>query len=136
MSKNLITKEYEFEQLRKCYKRYEGRTFNQFIMGAGSKAIYKWFDQAGAHGIDGLLTIVPAVMKPFTFDIKKLDMANYTSGSTFQFKLRKDIEWAMQDTTEGFMKYFGMHRLIYTVLMLNLFMVLPPFFGKLAYRTF
>ena len=41
-------------------------------MGVGSKAVYQWFDQAGAQGIDGLLTIVPAVMKPFTFDLNKL----------------------------------------------------------------
>lgn len=136
MTTNLITKEYNFEDIRKCYKKYPGRTYNQFIMGVGSKALHKWFQQYNVNDVKGLVTIAPAAMKPFTADIDKLDLGNYTSGSTFNFPIRGDFEQAMEETTKGFHHYHTIRHLIYTVLMLNIFKLLPPFFGKLTYRTF
>ena len=133
---NLMTKEYKFEDLRKWYKQFDGHTFNHFMMGVVSKSLYQWFEQNNTKEIGDLLTIVPATMKPFTFDLKELNISNYTAGSTYQFPLRKDLKEAIKETTEGFNYYHTYASLIYTVLMLKMFMIQPPVLGKLAYRHF
>lgn len=132
-----MTKQYKLEDLRKCYKQFEGHTFNHFMMGVVSKSLYQWFEQNGTTDVgSSLLATVPAVMKSFTSQLKHLDIDNYTAGATYQFSLRKDLKQAIKDTTDGFKGFYTFSNLIYIIILLNIFAIVPSLIGKFAYRHF
>lgn len=133
---NLISKEYKFDDLRKCYKRFEKRTLNHFMMGILSKSIYQWYEENGATDIQNICTIVPVGMKPLVLDIDELNMNNFTSGVTYEFPLRKQLPEAIEDAKKGFEYYFTLPYLIYTVLMVRIFQFLPPTLGWFVYQYF
>ena len=46
-NKYLSTKEYDFELIKKAYKKYPGMTFNDFLLGVSGKSYHQWFKENG-----------------------------------------------------------------------------------------
>ena len=132
---NLISKQYEFKDLKECYKVYN-KTLNSYMMGIVSKSIYEWYSQNGAKDIKNICTIVPIAMKPFVKDIKKINMNNHTSGITWEFPLKPNLQEAINETKKGFDYYFSMPYLIYMIIMVKLFWMFPPDLGRFIYGFF
>ena len=46
------SKTFEFESIRKCYKRFEKTTFNDYMLGIVSKCLHKWYIKNGVEGAE------------------------------------------------------------------------------------
>mmetsp|Transcript_41257 Transcript_41257/g.47537 ORF Transcript_41257/g.47537 Transcript_41257/m.47537 type:complete len:180 (-) Transcript_41257:29-568(-) len=72
----LISKEYDLNDIKTCYKKFKNVTLNNYMMGIISKSIYQWYKMNGVDSPKDISTIVPVVMKPLSPKINEVSMEN------------------------------------------------------------
>lgn len=128
------SKYYNFDELRICYKRFPGITFNKYMMGIVSQSIHHWYQKNGVQPTGDILTIMPVMMKPLVSNVKDLVMDNCTSGITYHFPLREKLGDAIEANNKKYNSYFNIYHLMYVVHFLKSFMFLPNAIGRLFYH--
>uniref|UniRef100_A0A7S3JG98 O-acyltransferase WSD1 C-terminal domain-containing protein n=1 Tax=Euplotes harpa TaxID=151035 RepID=A0A7S3JG98_9SPIT len=128
------SKVYNLNHLKACYKKYEGVTLNNYMMGIVSKSIHEWYVLNNVAEPKEIIATVPVVMKPFSPTIEKVDIDNCTAGITFSFKLKAELEEAIRVNKTEFERFFNLPFLIHVITSLKLFMYLPTALGALLYH--
>lgn len=91
------TKDFDFKgKLRQAYKKYEGRTFNDFILGVISTALHKWYVDHGVKDAHWITTLIAVCLKNCPHDLTQLALENDVIGTKVRIAIEKDIEDAMR----------------------------------------
>ena len=130
----ICSKQYNFEDIRKAYKQYDKATMNNFMMGIISKSISEWYHMNGVEETKDISTIIPVVMKPFSPNINEINIENWTSGITFRFPLKDNLNDAMRETSRNFGFYYQLPHLMSMMIMLRSFAILPNWLSKYLYH--
>ena len=130
----VCSKQYNFEDIRKAYKQYDKATMNSFMMGIISKSISEWYHMNGVEETKNISTIIPVVMKPFSPNINEINIENWTSGITFRFPLKDNLNDAIRETSKNFGFYYQLPHLISIMIMLRSFAILPNWLSKYLYH--
>ena len=72
----ILSKTYKLNDIKRCYKRFNKVTMNNFMMGLAAKSIHKWYQLNGVEEPKDISTIIPVVMKPFSPYIDELNIEN------------------------------------------------------------
>ena len=75
--------EFSFDTLRKCYSKYEGITFNDFMLGIISKSLYQICKDKNIEGAHKIKTSIPITMKAMASGYDDLVIDNYILRSRF-----------------------------------------------------
>lgn len=59
-----ISQEMEFEKIRKCYKRFQGATFNDYMLGQLSVSLDQWYKKNSISGAQKLSILSPINARP------------------------------------------------------------------------
>ena len=78
---HMANKRLSFEALKKCFKRFESKpTFNDYLMGALSVSMDKWYKSYGIQGSEKLKVVNSINMRGLPKNIDEVDMFNDTIG--------------------------------------------------------
>lgn len=132
----LLTKTFDFQDIRKCYKKYENTTFNNYLMGVLSKSMHSWFVKSNVEVLDNLLMACPVSMKAFPTSVKDINMNNYTSNVTIQLPILENMNESLKITKKRFAQFFKLHYLFPTVYFQSLFRYIPRKIGTYMYNRF
>ena len=69
--------EIPFEILKKCYKRYDGMTFNDFMMAIYGKSLYQYCAKKGVQDPKGVRCEVPVAHKKLPTGYHDLSISDY-----------------------------------------------------------
>jgi NRPS condensation-like uncharacterized protein len=132
----LTTPLYDFADLRKCYKKFDKVTFNNFLMGIVGKSIHQWYAKNGVDEPGSLIVSCPVSMKGFPESIKDVNLNNCTSAVTVQLPIVNDLKQAIYTSKERFAKHFKLPTLIAALEFQKFFSLVPPGIGKALYTIF
>lgn len=76
------------------------------------------------------------MMKPLATKAKDINLDNCTSGITFHFPLKSNLEEAIYTTKKRFNFYYNLPHLVYILYLLKIFMFIPNFLGSWIYHFF
>jgi len=131
----MLSKTYDFNDLRKCYKKYEHVTFNNYIMGVVGKSLKEWYAKNGVQDPGDMIMSVPVNMKIFPKRVEDIDLNNGTSVVTIQVPLVDDLKDAIYKSKARFNKYFNLPTLMASLNLQAFFSYVPPGIGRLVYSV-
>lgn len=79
-NKFYASEELPFASLKKCYKRFEKTTFNDYIMGVLSTSLDKWYKHYGITGAKNIKTVVTVNTRNLPTKMSELKLENNTVG--------------------------------------------------------
>lgn len=132
----LKTKTFDFKDIRKCYKKFEGATFNNYVMGVLSKSIHSWYEKNGLESPQDLIMSCPVSMKTLPKSIEDINLNNYTSSVTIKLPVMKDLSESIKVTRKRFSTFFKFYHLVPTVNFQKLFRYIPKRIGSYLYTRF
>ena len=88
----ILSKTYKLNDIKRCYKRFDKTTMNNFMMGLVSKSIYKWYQLNSVEEPKEVGTVVPVVMKPFSSNIDNIKMENCSSACNFKLLKKSNVQ--------------------------------------------
>jgi hypothetical protein len=90
------TKEFDFKKIVKCYKRYPGMTFNDFMLAIISKSYDQWFKDNGVEGAEKIGFIIPVNLRDLPTSYDDLHIDNAIASAKFELPIQQDIEKTMK----------------------------------------
>ncbi|CAI2367167.1 unnamed protein product [Moneuplotes crassus] len=92
-----VSKTYDFEQLRKCYKRYNGMKFNDFFLGCIGTGMKNYANELGYKSLDRVGMGIPVNLRPPPTSLeKKLTFQNCIGLGACEFPCLEDLEKTMK----------------------------------------
>lgn len=125
-----------FEDVKKCYKKFEKTTFNDYVLGVISKSFDLWYKQNGVEGADRIVTMLPISIRELPKSIEELNLDNQTVGFKFPLPIRDKIETAIKEV-KPYLRRF-LHPL-YVAAMTNFAGIapyLPETIGRLVFQDY
>mmetsp|Transcript_18745 Transcript_18745/g.21546 ORF Transcript_18745/g.21546 Transcript_18745/m.21546 type:complete len:218 (+) Transcript_18745:554-1207(+) len=101
------SKEIPFEDIRKCYKQYEKTTFNDYILGALSISMHKWYTNNGVKDPKKILTLIPINNRPFPKNLDDLKLNNTTTAFKFELPINADIREILKTNKTTFSRFMN-----------------------------
>ena len=83
--------EISFEAIKKCYKRYEGMTFNDFALAIFGKSLYQYCKQEGVENFKHVRCTIPVSHKTMPTGYNNLFINNYLTLANIQLPLTDSI---------------------------------------------
>ena len=90
-NKFFASKEYDFKDIKKCYKLYSKMTFNGFVFGVLGKSLDNFFKLNGINDAKKILAHFPVNLRPMPTSYDDLILDNSFSTSVIQLPLMDDI---------------------------------------------
>ena len=90
-SKFYASKEYNFKDIRKCYKQYPKMTFNGFVFSILGKSFDQLFKHHGINDAKKLVTQFPVNMRPLPTSYENIIIDNFFTMSTVELPLMQDM---------------------------------------------
>jgi hypothetical protein len=92
-----------FDKVRNCYKGFkEKTTFNDYLMGAISVGLHKWFKFYNIEGARNLKCSLPINTRPLPTCIEEVDLSNKNIGINFEFPICEKLENGIKEAKEKF----------------------------------
>jgi len=125
-----------FESIKKCYKRFEKVSFNDYICGIISVNMRKWYKDYGIDNPEKLLTFIPINTRNLPTKIEELDLYNKAVGMKFELPLVENFESAIKQSSTSFKSIVSMPRVLAIDRMASIMYYLPTFFTKKTFVDF
>ena len=125
------SEEFQFDTLRKCYKRFKGTTFNDYFLGILSKGFDTWFKKSGITGAEFIKTLVTINMRELPKSKSEFRIENDTSALKFGLPLNSGLQEAVEGAQKGFRSLFNKFSTTSIGYSLYLMPYLPEICGKL-----
>ena len=87
--------EFPFSTIRKCYQKYKGMSFNDFMLGIFGKSIYQYCIKKGIKNPNNVKCEIPVGLKKLPTGYHDLVVKNYLNASVLDLPLSEDMEQIM-----------------------------------------
>ena len=115
------------EDARKCYKRFENATLNDYLLGMFSIGIKKWLSKNGVKDPSKILTLIPVNLRPLPTNIHELKIGNYVHGSRNEIYLEDNLNEAIKSAQKSFKSKITSRRLDSIDIFYSFLLYLPDF---------
>ncbi|CAI2367328.1 unnamed protein product [Moneuplotes crassus] len=104
---------FEFTDVKKCYKRFDGNPkFNDYLMGTLSVSLKKWYDKYGHADAHKIKLVNSVNMRNLPKDISEITLYNESIGVQFELPIKHEFEAAMNEAKTNFHKDLGLFEII------------------------
>ena len=123
-----MSKSFDFEKVKKCYKRYEKTTFNDYAWGIISASLDKWYKTNGIEGANSIKTLIPINTKPFPKGFEDLNIDNRTVCFKHVLPIGSNMVETMDKSKKLLKKYLKPHYFLANLNFGKLLQFLPSWF--------
>ena len=135
-SKYYISEEINFEDIRKCYKRFDGTTFNDYLMGILSVSLKKWFRIYG-HNENNIMVRSPIATKGLPTKESEFDLVNKCVGIKYEYPIWENLEEGITKWKEALRSNLNPITIMSKLRASSILSLFPiAFLRKLAYKGF
>lgn len=92
----VATKEFAFKDVIKCYKKYPGMTFNDFMLAVISKSYNQWFRDHKVEGAKKIGFIIPVNLRDMPTSYDDLIIDNSFASAKFELPIQNDMDSTMK----------------------------------------
>ena len=130
-NKFYISEKFEFEDIRKWYKKIGNATFHDYMLGILGKCIAKWGNLNGQNNLRSLKMWFPVNMRPLPTDMKSVKLNNYLTSLLHQLKIGVGIKEWIEESKKS-MRVFNNFKFL---TWLSYFHKILPFFPEALTRN-
>jgi diacylglycerol O-acyltransferase len=132
-NKYFATKEFEFKHIVKCYKKYPGMTFNDFMLAIIGKSYDQWFKEHGVKGAEKIGMIIPVNLRDLPTSYDDLQIDNAIASAKFELPIKSDMGSIMETIKPTILRMTS-PEILYASL--NLLKCIPYFPEVVNYQMF
>lgn len=90
-NKYFATKEYDFKDIMKAYKKFDGMTFNDFMCAIIGKSFNQWFKDYKIEDAKKIGFIIPVNLRDLPTSYEDLHIDNFIASCKFELPIKDDI---------------------------------------------
>ena len=124
------SKTFEFESIRKCYKRFSNTTFNDYLLGVVSKCLHKWFKESGIDNAQKMKILIPINLRSFPSWIEELILDNWLITFSHSLPISDNLEDNIKESKSYLKKYFKIEQFLAVNIAGKIFKNLPNWILK------
>ena len=92
------SKTFDFESIKKWYKRFSNTTFNDYSLGIISTSLHKWFKESGVDGAEGLKMMFPINLRSLPTCIDELILDNWLTTFNYLIPITDNLEESIKES--------------------------------------
>ena len=128
--KFLSAEEISFDSIRKCYKKHNGATFNDYVLATLSTSLNDWYKKNNINGASHINISLPVNFRSLPTSIKDLKLDNNSVIIKLQFPIWNDFKDCLSQVRPGIRKYLKPNLLAGLINLGKIF----QFFPEVAFR--
>jgi len=105
-NKYYVSEEIDFDAVRKCYKRFEKTSFNDYIMGIITISMNEWFKNYGHMKAEKILSCITVNLRGMPDSMQDLILDNKSGAVKFELPIKENLEDGIKACRKSFRRFF------------------------------